>query len=224
METVFFKSISFLDRPFCFPAEEASSEPDDAVLAFLFVTALKYGYSFRRNLLKSLLIGLVPLTIFFAWGTYHNAFGPQGYWTRQQADWWPFKYEKNCYPIADWGGRKVRWCSQGAFVQIPVRGALPPRIQLTLGVHHPDLSSKPVTVKYGGRKGAFHEIVVEESSWQTVELPVTRDDIVEVKLPNMPLRKYFVLSLDVSRTWIPKEWGVNEDGRELGVALMLPNL
>jgi hypothetical protein len=65
-----------------------------------------------------------------------------------------------------------------------------------------------------------HEIVVKDKKWKTVDIPITDDYILEFKSPLNRTEKYIILSFDVSRTWVPKEWGVSEDQRELGLLIM----
>lgn len=63
------------------------------LLAYLFGTALRYGYSFRRFNLKLFLVCFALLTVLFCWGTYETTFGKYGYQATQEADWWPFRGE-----------------------------------------------------------------------------------------------------------------------------------
>jgi O-antigen ligase len=192
------------------------------LLAFLFVTALKYGYSFDRINTKVFWSSLAVLTILFVLGTYDTTFGHNGYKAMQQASWWPFKYTRNCYAIEDWEEGFVRWCKKDAFLRIPIRSKLlPKKIKLIFSARHPDIQSKPVIVKFGGKAGVKHEAVVKDTAWKMIELPVTGDNIYEFKPPNKPVRRFLVLSIDVSRTWIPKECGVNQDTRELGIVILL---
>ncbi|MHA2132024.1 MAG: hypothetical protein ACW99L_18805, partial [Promethearchaeota archaeon] len=91
-------------------------------------------------------------------------------------------------------------------------------------VHHPDIQSKPVTVRYGGKNGILNEVIMKDRSWKNIEIPVTEDYLYKFESPLNRTEWYFVLSLDVSRTWVPKEWGVNNDPRELGVAVWIGKL
>lgn len=198
-----------------------------AQLAYIVIVGEKNGISFKiisknwRNIFYFLATIAFLLVVL---GSYRTTFGQNGYKARQQADWWPFKYEKNCYAIEKWKEGVARWCNKDAALQIPITKALPAKIKLTFIAHHPDIQLKPVTVKYGGKAGVVHEVVLKEHSWKTIEIPVTMDYIYEIVAPNKSLKRYFVLSLDVSRTWIPKEWDVNDDTRELGLAVLIPNL
>jgi len=191
------------------------------LLSFLFVPALKYGYTFK-SFNKKILINYILLTLLFSWGTYNNAFGKEGYKARNDADWWPLKYERNCYELEQWGNANARWCKDNAVLRFSIYKALPEYVPITISVQHPDTIQKPVTVRYGGKSGAIHQVIFKDSSWITVQIPVTEDHIFEFTNPGGAIEKYFVLSLDVSRTWVPKEWGISGDTRELGVAVIMP--
>jgi O-antigen ligase len=194
------------------------------VQSFLIGTAIKYGYSFKALNIKTMSPVIIVLSIVFLWGTYSNASGKEGYKARQKAEWWPYKYDKNCYLHEKWKEGNVRWCKKDAFLQTPLyinKDKIPKKIKLAIKVHHPDVASDPVTVRYGGKSGTFHELVIKNYAWSNIELPITEDNIFEFASPYNVTEKYFVLSLDVSRTWMPKEWGVNDDPRELGAAVLL---
>ena len=80
-------------------------------------------------------------------------------------------------------------------------------------------------VSYGGKEGPVHDLLFKDHNPQTVEIPLSGDYLYEIVNPfkvNL-LNRYFVLSLDVSRTWVPKELGVSDDTRKLGVGVLIPN-
>jgi O-antigen ligase len=194
------------------------------LLAFLFVTALKYGYSFEKVNIKFLGISLALLTILFIFGTYDTTFGQNGYKSMRQAPWWPLKYVENCYGIEEWEEEKLCWCKKDAFIRIPLFKPLPQKVKLIFIAFNPDIQSNPVVVKFGGKAGVKYEVVVKDNSWKMVEIPITSEDVYEFTRPNKSVTKYLILSLDVSRTWIPKEWGVSQDTRELGVLVSVSSL
>jgi O-antigen ligase len=196
-----------------------------ALQSFLVAAALKNGYLFTRLKLNFIYGFFICLTFLFITGTYYNAFGKEGYKNRTTANWWPHQYNKNCYQAEKWGKDKGIWCKKNASIEVLIlKKELPPKVNLTLAVHHPDVQSKPVTVKYGGKSGAVNEVIFYDKSWQSVEIPVSADYLIESVLPNKKTRKYFVISLDVSRTWTPQEWGKSRDPRELGVAVLISDL
>jgi O-antigen ligase len=192
--------------------------------SFLIATALKHGYTLKKLNPKMLLFVVLFLTAVFLWGTYDNAFGREGYKARQKADWWPFKYEKNCYPDEKWKEGYVRWCKNDAFLQkflyIDDDKKLN-RLKLAFKVYHPDVQEKPVTVEFGGKSGPVNSVILGDHLWKEIEIPFTDEYKYSFVSPSRRKEWYFVLSLDVSRTWVPKDWGVNNDQRELGVAVLL---
>jgi len=197
-------------------------------LALLFNTALKYGNILNQINMRIVWQTFIVLTIFFIAGTYKTTFGSEGYKEMQEATWWPLKYVKNCYRNEWWGEDVVCWCNKKAFLSIPIRSkSLPKKIKLTFAAKHPDIQSKPVIVKFGGKAGVQYEVVVKDDSWKMLEFQVTEDNIMTtITAPNKPeiLGRYLVLSFDVSRTWIPKEWGINQDTREFGIVVLLSSL
>lgn len=167
-----------------------------------------------------LVIGGIFFIVFI--GSYQTTYGTKGYASRQNLQWWPYKYENNCYELETWGNAVARWCKDNAVLQFSIDKALPEYAEITLVAQHPDRAQRPVTVRYGGKSGAVHEVVFKDNPWITVKIPVSEEYIFNYTQPNGTRTRYFILSLDVSRTWIPKEWGVNNDPRELGVALIIP--
>jgi hypothetical protein len=102
-------------------------------------------------------------------------------------------------------------------------------VKVAFQVHYPDIQTNPVIVRYGGKSGAVHELVITDHSWNVIAISDTEEyvyRVLEDYLSENPDRidadnQDFVLSLDISHTWVPKEWGVNDDPRELGVAVLL---
>jgi O-antigen ligase len=194
------------------------------LLGFIYVTGLKYGCDFPS-------IDNMPFTIFisctsmlFILGVYSTSFGSKGYQAIQNEDWWPLEYERNCFQTEAWKEGKVRWCSKNASIRIPlsVQDA-PNMIRLSVTAFNPDIQTNPVTVRYGGRERVTHELILTDHSWKTIEIPSTTNDIVRCTTLDRSETRCFVASLDVSRTWVPKQMGVGEDTRELGVAVLVPD-
>jgi O-antigen ligase len=192
------------------------------LLSYLFVIALKYGYSFRRWVRFSTgSTAFVLLTLLFSVGTYNNVFGREGYISRHSADWWSLKYDKHCYPTEQFDRWvELRWCRKNSSLQIPLRRYSADRISFGFVLYHPDINKEPVKLRYGGKSGPQHEMVVHDNLIKSVELPLTEEHIYKFRRPDGIIKSYFVLSLDISRTWIPKEWNISDDTRELGVGVI----
>lgn len=198
-----------------------------AQLAFMIIMGERDGvhFSITSKSWKNILCFSAMITFFLVvFGSYQTTFGSKGYSARQNANWWPYKYERNCYELEQWGNATARWCNDNAVLQISIGKALPEVITVPLAVRHPDVLQRPVTVRYGGKSGAIHEVLFKDHAWSAVHIPVTEEHIFELANHDGDgiRERFFVLSLDVSRTWIPKEWGVNDDPRELGVAVIIP--
>ena len=43
-------------------------------------------------------------------------------------------------------------------------------------------------------------------------------------VPKTGIHKYVIVSFELSRNWVPKKWKINNDSRELGVAVLIPKL
>jgi O-antigen ligase len=197
------------------------------MLSYLFVTALTYGYSFRVGGIKSVGGFMAILTLIFFIGTYNNAFGREGYLSRQSADWWPNKYARNCYNDETLQEGVFRWCKKDSSLQFSIKPKSPlhETVSVNFRVYHPDVGQKPVRVSYGGKEGPVHGLLFKDNNPQTVEIPLSGDYLYEIVNPfnTNVLNRYFVLSLDVSRIWVPKDFGVSDDTRELGVGVLIPN-
>jgi O-antigen ligase len=194
-----------------------------SLLACLWVTGLHYSVQERVHPINIVWAG--GLLILFLVETYTMTFGSHGYRTLQQAPWWPLQYERNCYAPEQWGANTFRWCSQDAFLRIPITKEIPEKITISIAVYHPDVATNPVIVTYGGKYGPTHQLLVNDSTLKTFEIEVSQDDLYFYEEPRTRTGQLFeVVSFDVSRTWVPKEWKINEDPRELGVAIMIPKL
>ena len=195
-------------------------------LSILFIIALTSGYSFKpMNTKISILIFLI-ITILFTVSTFEKTFGKNGYQSIQKSRWWPHGADRNHYDTENWKEGSVIWCKRNALIEIPLDYPVPEKIELKFLILHPDIDLKPVKVKYGGKNGAKHEVLVKNNLWNTLNLNINHEYILERKNPKTKFQivKSLILSIDVSRTWVPKEWGVNQDTRELGVAVLIPEL
>lgn len=177
-----------------------------------------------KNIFYFSMIIAVFLVVF---GSYQTTFGPKGYLARQNADWWPYKYARHCYDDERLQEGIFRWCKKDSSLQFNIRPKfpLPGTVYINFRVDHPDIGQEPVRVSYGGRNGPVHDLLFKDHNPQTVEIPLSGDYLYEIANPfkaNL-LNRYFVLSLDVSRTWVPKDFGVNDDTRELGVGVLILN-
>jgi hypothetical protein len=175
------------------------------------------------------LVGAVTVT----WGSL-------GYSAMQHADWWPWRYARNCYQLQRSPDGEGCWCANDAVLQIPYFGRPPDVIHLPISARHPDAKDQPVVVRYGGLSGTTQGVVFAEPSWRILTIPVTEEYLYNPtasrerhrwELPWIPPTAkslvprdiwYVVLSIEVSRTWVPEQWGWSGDSRELAVKVLVP--
>lgn len=195
-------------------------------LAILYVAAFHHGYDFKSVNLKLIALIFVIITFVFAAATYDKTFGQNGYKQYRKSTWWPLGADRNHYDIEQWNEGFVIWCNKDAVIELPIEDSIPENFNLNLLVMHPDVLINPVTVKYGGKSGAAYSMVIRDKSWNTVNIPVTSEYILERSNPKKGFKttQSLILSFDVSRTWVPKNYGINDDTRELGVAVLIPEL
>jgi hypothetical protein len=100
-------------------------------------------------------------------------------------------------------GKKYRWTAADASEVLKKEGA-----ELIIPVQngYPGKNIKPIIVKFYIDNLLVKKINVEDDSWYNVSL----------KIPEF-VNKRFTLTIVNSRTWVPKELGLNNDTRELGI-------
>ena len=199
-------------------------------LAILFVLSdrvgLVDGFSrwlnpYRRLFTITLLVGwMVTIVI-----SYFVTFGSEGY-SNRLSSYEPFKYQRNCLPVEADGSDSWQWCGSNARLKVPLAQLQEgEELSFTLAAHNPDLSSRPLEVRYGGLDGPKHAIqLTAAQSVQVINIPLDDDYIVVEADASGKTVRFAVLSIDVSHTWVPKAMRVNADTRELGVRVKLPDL
>ena len=157
-------------------------------------------------------------------GIYQTAFGKNGYLARLYETGTPLNYERNCYGIETIGTNRWQWCGKNARLKISLENEQKGELVLYLNAANPDLKDRPLIVRYGGVAGLTQELMLtaENTSFE-IRIPLNQDYLVEIPAKNAQIGdRFVVLSIDVSHTWVPKRFGVSDDGRELGVSVHLP--
>jgi len=107
------------------------------------------------------------------------------------------------YAPENWSGKIFRWTAAKAIINFQKPG----KVKLTLYCRHPDIGQHPVTVTLKTNTKELEQITFTKVRFLIKEYSIPFSD------------NQFKLYINVSRTWTPKETGVNEDTRKLGIAI-----
>lgn len=198
-------------------------------LAYMLVLAGRNGF-FTQNIFRhKKMISFLCLVVLISTmaGGYQVSFGDKGYMARHMFSWWnapAYFYDQGCYPVEYLGdGTPVQWCQQNSLVQIPVpEDHIGMNYDVLIDNQYPDLRKNPVLLQYGGKSGTRSEMLIREKGIKKITIPIDEEHSFQYRLSDGSERRYVVLSLNPSRTWIPKDHGVGDDDRELGVQVIFP--
>lgn len=99
----------------------------------------------------------------------------------------------------------IRWISDRALAKLKVKGEI---LSLSLFCGHPDVKNSPVKVDIWIGDDLVKQVIFYENRWEDVKLFVSDRAGSEIKL-----------KIRVDRTFVPKHFGINNDERNLGVAI-----
>jgi O-antigen ligase len=131
--------------------------------------------------------------------------------------------DRHCYGIEMRGEERWQWCRRNARIAIPVAPEQTV-VEFVLVAGNPDLADRPLTVHYGPLSGPQEKVVLtEQARGVLIRIPVTESSVITAQgsdsQADRQTDRVMVISVNPSRTWIPKNMGVNDDTRELGVSI-----
>jgi len=99
--------------------------------------------------------------------------------------------------------REVRWIAQDASEVIKKEGS---KMVIPIKAYMPLINKIPVFIRFYSDNALLKIIMLRDDLWHDIEL-------------NLPYtgREKFTFTMAVSRSWIPKQWGISSDTRELSV-------
>lgn len=101
--------------------------------------------------------------------------------------------------------KKFRWTNVDASESIEKKGST---MIIPLRAGNPNIYKRAVFARIYIDNFLVKVIRLKDDNWHDIEL----------NLPNIK-REKITLTIAVSRSWIPKEWGISDDSRELGIAI-----
>ncbi|MBE3089074.1 MAG: O-antigen ligase family protein [Actinobacteria bacterium] len=155
----------------------------------------KLNFSLRQK------ISLAVIVLVFAGSLLASSLSDLSIAATQDEENWSNNYGFS--DVAKMEGKKYRWTSADASEVLNKEGT-----ELIIPVQdgYPGENKKPIVIKFYIDNLLIKKIKVEDDSWYNVNL----------KIPKF-VSSRFTLTIVNSRTWVPKEMGVNNDTRKLGI-------
>lgn len=109
------------------------------------------------------------------------------------------------YDEEDWSEGKVRWTGKESLREVEVTSSV---LSLNLFCGHPDVNKNPVQADLWIGNKRHGQVTYSANGWKRVNIYLPSEKGKKVKL-----------KIEVSRTFNPYKWGINNDNRNLGLAV-----
>ena len=165
------------------------------------IKALNIGSKVKFDLVQK--ISLVVIILIFTVSFFVSSFSNLSINVKQNLYGWENKYGFYEEEISE--DKKFRWTNVDASESIEKKGS---SMVIPLRAGNPDIYKRAVFARIYIDNFLVKVIRLKDDNWHDIEL----------NLPNIK-REKITLTIAVSRSWIPKEWGISDDSRELGIAI-----
>ncbi len=193
------------------------------MVTFIKIKQVNYNTKFRKNynLIRSIplmlsnriyfnigqRISLVIILLIFTGSFLISSFTDLSITAKQDRDNWANNY--GFYNFENLQGKKVRWTADDASIVLEKKGSA---FIIPLQDAYPIKNSKPNIVKIYIDNLLVKKIKLEDDSWYNLKLDIP-------KFAGNESGNRFTLTIVVSRPWVPKELGVNNDTRLIGIRI-----
>lgn len=184
------------------------------MISYLFVSALRQGYSFKKINISYLLILFLILTFLFSFGTYTTTFGKEGYQAKEQVAWLPNKDISGFYPFEGFKDKSGKllfiswtWTMKEAQVKL---SAASDTLRLYIEASKIN-SSLPEGLKLN--------LFVNDQLLDSIHFINGGSKILSYYVPGIK-NTDVVLKFQVNRTFNPYLLGISSDKRDLGVQIL----
>ena len=174
-------------------------------LSFLIVTAFKFGFSFKHFNIKRYAVPMVLITALFSFESYNNAFGEKGYTLRQEAGWWPLKNHYGYYPLEKVNDQMMMWTAKESSNQRVARSNL---LMIKGSAHSGNIDDS----------GLFFKLFINDIPVLEHHFYSPQEKAFYCYVPGIA-NKEIIIRTWVDKTFCPKDIGLNNDSRELGVMI-----
>jgi len=165
------------------------------------IKALNIGSKVKFDLVQK--ISLVVIILIFTVSFFVSSFSNLSINVKQNLYGWENKYGFYEEEISE--DKKFRWTNVDASESIEKKGS---SMVIPLRAGNPDIYKRAVFARIYVDNFLVKVIRLKDDNWHDIEL----------NLPNIK-REEITLTTAISRSWVPKEWGVSNDTRELGIAV-----
>ncbi len=187
------------------------------VLYNIFITNhKKYKLSIRENsavvpvqkrdepfFSRKALISWGVILMIFAVSLTYNSTHTLSVSNRQKLIGWEYIY--GYWGEEEWSEGKVRWTGKKSLKEVQVKSSI---MSFKLFCSHPDVKKRPVQADLWIDNKNVGQITFSKNEWREVNIQLPLEIGSKVKL-----------KIEVSRTFAPYKWKINNDWRKLGVAI-----
>lgn len=170
-------------------------------ILYTIATKQKKGDSLFPN--RALLGWGIVLVIFAVSLTYsstHSLSAPN----RQRLIGWEYTY--GYYQEETWPEGKVRWTERKSLREIEVKSSV---LSINLFCGHPDVQKMPVQADLWINNSHVGRVTFFKNGWKDVNIHLSHEKGKKVRL-----------KIEVDRTFTPYKWKINNDRRDLGLAVL----
>ncbi|MHB1377886.1 MAG: O-antigen ligase family protein [Candidatus Humimicrobiaceae bacterium] len=162
----------------------------------------------KRLIIASFLntLGVIIIASIFTFNFAVSAFGPLSIYIKQDIFKWPAVWGANTFGFnlpEGYGEDSPRFTEADAGFCLEKKGSI---LTFSLKAQNPDIASNPLFVKIYMDYKLFTTVKLKDTVWHKYKLKIPQNGM-----------DFFTITLINSRTFVPMEWGINDDTRELGV-------
>lgn len=166
----------------------------------VFLNQEKEDAPFSKKALLGWGIVLVIFAVSLTYSSTHSLSAPN----RQRLIGWEYTY--GYYQEETWSEGKVRWTGKRSLREIEVKSSV---LSINLFCGHPDVQKMPVQADLWIDNNHVDRVTFFKNGWKDVNIHLPFEKGKKVRL-----------KIEVDRTFTPYKWKINNDRRDLGLAVL----
>jgi len=152
------------------------------------------------------ILGIIIIVFIFTFNFIISSLGPLSIYLKQDLYKWPSFQASNTFGFnlpQGYGDDSPRFTEADAGFCLEKKGSI---LTFSLKAQNPDIETNPLFVKIYTDYKLFTTIKLNDAMWHKYKFKIPQNGM-----------DCFTITLINSRTFVPKEWGINDDTRKLGV-------